>query len=286
MHRSSRQPREPACDGLADGWARRLANHQPVHAGEVTRGDGPFYCAACHSEVILRKGAERVEHFAHEAEAVYANVGTGEGALHRACKQEMHAALTASHPDGRWEIERTIPALAARGISESRPDLSGRIRGVPVAIEVQGSALDIDAVLRRTRTYAQRGISVLWVVPVPEQLADDAIRPRQHERYFHSMYFGRSYYWWPGMGASVLPVHYASATRPVARSEWFRPGAGRIQVGGYDAPYRAFKVPFCAPRLQIGEDFAPRRRNSFVPGNERKTVPACHLWLDRLAPWW
>lgn len=287
MHRDSSQPVfDAACDGLADGWARRLANHQPVQARQVTRDDGPFYCAACHAEVILRKGVQRVDHFAHEVDAVYASVGAGEGALHRACKQEIHAALAAAHPEGRWEIERTIPGVAARGIAESRPDLSGRIRGLPVAIEVQASALNIDMILRRTRTYARRGIHVLWIVPVHEQLADDAVRPRLHERYFHSMYLGRTYYWWPGMGASVLPVHYASATRPVARSEWFQRGGSRVQVGGYDAPYRTIKVPFCAPRLRIGEDFGARRRDSFVPANERKAVPACYLWLDRLAPWW
>lgn len=273
------------CDGVADGWARRLRNDQPVHASHVAREEGPFYCAACHSEVILRQGTERVGHFAHEAPRQLSS-GARESALHRACKQEIHAALAAEHPDGRWEVERTIPARAERGIAELRPDVSGRAHGWPVAIEVQASALGIASVLQRTRTYAQRGIHVLWIVPVPAQLADDAIRPRLHERYFHSMYLGRTYYWWPGLAGSVLPVHYASVTRRVPEAAWFRRGFGPVQVGGYEASYRAVKTPSCGPRLQIGRDFSPLRRRSFVPDNERKAVPACQLWFDGLAPWW
>lgn len=274
-----------ACEGLTDGWARRLWSHQPVHASHVAREEGPFYCAACHAEVILRHGVERAAHFAHEAPRQGAS-GSEESVLHRTCKQEMHAALVAENPEGRWEVERTIPARPERGIAELRPDLSGRVRGWRVAIEVQASALGIASVLQRTKTYAQRGIHVLWVVPVPAQLPDDAIRPRQHERYFHSMYLGRTYYWWPGLAASVLPVHYASLARPVPAAEWFRRGFGPVQVGGYEAAYRVFKTPSCGPRLRISHDFAPLRRRSFVPDNERKAVPACQLWHDGLAPWW
>ena len=207
-----------SCDGLEDGWARKLANHQPVHASQVGRDDGPFYCAACHAEVVLRKGVVRADHFAHEASGCAA-IGSEEGALHRACKQEMHAALVAENPAGHWEVERTILARPDRDIAEARPDLSGRVRGLPVAIEIQASALGIASILQRTRTYAQRGIHVLWMVPLREQLPDDGIRPRLHERYFHSMYFGRTYYWWPGLGASVLPVHYGASTQWVPRAE-------------------------------------------------------------------
>src|SRR5947209_3116087 len=119
------------CDGLADGWARRLANNQPVRAGAASKSDGPFYCAACHGEVVLRQGAERADHFAHEA-ADRSAPGALEGALHRACKEEILAALAARHPEGRWEVERTIPARPDRGIAELRPDISGRVRGLPV----------------------------------------------------------------------------------------------------------------------------------------------------------
>ncbi|MDB5856876.1 MAG: competence protein CoiA [Ramlibacter sp.] len=289
MHRDFGNPQRdaaaPDCDGLVDGWARKLANDQPAHASAVTRDEGPFYCATCHAEVILRKGAERADHFAHEAPR-HGYSGGVEGALHRACKQEIHTALAAENPDGRWEVERTIPARPGLGIAEARPDISGRVRGLPVAIEVQASALGIASILQRTRTYAQRLIHVLWIVPLREQLADDGIRPRLHERYFHSLYLGRTYYWWPGLAATVLPVHYGASTHRVPSSEWYRPGIGHVRVGGYDAAYRAIKTPYCGPRLQISQDFAPRRRGPFIPENECKAVPACDLWLDRLAPWW
>lgn len=100
------------------------------------------------------------------------------------------------------------------------------------------------------------------------------------------MYLGRTYYWWPGLAGTVLPVHYGASTRPIAYSEWFRPGTGRVHAGGYEAPYRTIRLPVCGPRLQIGLDFSPKERAAFTPANERKAVPACRLWLDRLRPWW
>lgn len=274
-----------ACPGLADGWARRLANHQPVHAAVVAREQGPFYCAECHAEVALRQGAHRTAHFAHRSPAPV-STGGEEGALHRLCKQEICAALAADHPQGAWELERTIPARPQHGIAELRPDVSGRVGDLPLAIEVQASALDIDAIVQRTRTYAQRRIPVLWLVPLPEQPPDDAMRPRLHERYLHSLYLGRTYYWWPGLGATVVPVHYGPCTQQVPRSDWYARGFGPVQSGGYERTYRSLKTPVCAPRLQIGRDFAPRWRNAFVPANARKAVPSCQLWIDRLAAWW
>jgi competence protein CoiA len=274
-----------ACDGLADGWARRLANHQPVHATGVAREEGPFYCAECHAEVALRQGAHRTPHFAHRS-PVAVSTGGEEGTLHRLCKGELHAALAAAHPEGGWEVERTIPARPQRGIAELRPDVSGRVRGLPLAIEIQASALDIAAIVQRTGTYAARRIPVLWLVPLHEQPPDDALRPRLHERYLHSLYLGRTYYWWPGLGSSVVPIHYGACTQRVPRSQWYRHGLGPVQAGGYERAYRSLKTPLCGPRLQIDRDFVPRPRDAFVPANERKAVPACLLWLDRLARWW
>lgn len=266
-------PRAWACQGLAEGWARRLSNHQPVHASQVARGDGPFYCAECHAEVVLRQGIERAGHFAHEAAGTRSSP-RNETALHLACKQEVHAALARENPHGRWEVERRIPANRERNVPEVRPDISGRIRNTPLAIEVQASALGVAEILQRTRVYGRRGIAVLWIVPLCEQLADDGIRPRLHERHLHGMYLGRTYYWWPGRGAAVLPVHYGVATRLVPSSEWFRPGWGHVRSGGYDSAYRSIKTPWCGPWLRISEDFAPCQRGP------------CHLWLDCLDPWW
>lgn len=273
------------CCGLADGWARRLSNNEPVHASQVETSDGPFYCAECHQEVALREGADRAAHFAHRSARV-AHRSSSEGALHRACKQELCASLALEFPDGNWGLERTIPARADPDIGEARPDVSGRVRGVALAIEVQASALAIDDVVHRTRSYAKRRIPVLWVVPVPEQLTSDALRPLLYERYLHSLYMGRTYYWWPGLGASVLPVHYGTIQREVSKASWYRPGGARVEVGGYQTFYRTLKMPVCGSRVRIGEDFSSRWRRSFVPEDARKAVPACQIWLDRLVPWW
>jgi competence protein CoiA len=145
-------------------------------------------------------------------------------------------------------------------VPDLRPDASGRVRGQPLAIEVQASALGVDAILQRTQAYTRRKVAILWVLPRNEPPPGDALATRLHERYLHSMYLGRVYYWWPGLGGTVLPVHFGPATRDMP--------------GGYEAAYRAIRTPWCAPRLDIGQDFQPFRR------------PAGQLWVDRLKPWW
>ncbi|MDB5957514.1 competence protein CoiA family protein [Ramlibacter sp.] len=280
-----REAEEFGCYGLVGGAARQLRTHNWVRACEVTKQDGPFYCGRCYSDAIVRKCDEKVDHFAHEAPRTAA-IGAKEGELHLACKRQICAELAAGSPDGSWEAERTIPANAKRGIREVRPDISGRLRNGRVAVEVQASALSITSILKRTLTYTQRRIPVLWVVPLHAELPDAQFRPRLYERYFQSIYFGRTYYWWPGLGASVMPVHYGIAKRHIPYAEWYEQGGEHIEVGGYEVDYKAIKRPVFGPLLKIDNHFAPHRRDAFTPENERKAVPECDLWFDHMEPWW
>ena len=50
-----------------------------------------------------------------------------------------------------------------RPLTSVRPDVSATIHGVPVAIEVQISALSMDTIIHRTQEYARKGIYVLWL---------------------------------------------------------------------------------------------------------------------------
>lgn len=248
------------CLGLVDGWARRLHTHEPVHARAATPQRGPFYCPECHAEVALRHCTERADHFVHRA-ARGGNPHGGEGALHARCKEEICAALASRQPQGHWQAERPLRARA--GIGEVRPDISGRVGGVPLAIEVQASALPVSALLQRTVNHAQRRIAVLWIVPRAEPMQPDAFQPALYERYLHSLYFGRTYYWWPGMGAQLRPIHY-----------------------GHEAHYKTVKQPQAGRLVDIAADFRAVGRPAFAPGNDRKAVPACTVWLDRLQCWW
>ncbi|HEX2547819.1 MAG TPA: competence protein CoiA family protein [Ramlibacter sp.] len=257
-----------ACPGLAGGWARSAPTRELVSAYLARPQDGPFHCPLCNAQAILRKGAERVDHFAHDAPRRPAP--GGESDLHRHCKQQVCAALAASHPEGRWDIERTIPARPERGIAKLRPDASGRIGPWRVAVEVQASSLDAATITARTAAYAARGIHVLWIVPLPDEPIDPLMRPRRFERCLQRLYGGRTYYWWPGLQARVLPVHHGAAAREIPLNEWHVAGGYRRQAGGFEAEYRALKRAQFATILHIDRDFAP----------------AGTLWRDILAKWW
>ena len=267
-----------SCTGLAGGWALKAQEQQPVYAYQASPSDGPFVCPTCRGEAILRKGITRVDHFAHDAPRQASP--SPETALHRRCKQQVCAALAAAIPQGRWAIERPIPSRPELRIPLLRPDLSGRVGDCRVAVEVQASSLHLDTIAGRTLAYARRGIHVVWVVPLAEEPIEPLTRPRLYERCFQDMFGGRTYYWWPGLGASVLPVHYGVAHREIPASEWHAPGGARRRAGGFEVPYRAIKQAHFGPLLRIDRDFEPLARAA--PGGRQQW----RLWVDRAAPWW
>lgn len=279
-----REAAEVGCSGLVGGFARNLYTHDVYDAETSTKADGPFYCAACKSDAILHKCTEKIDHFAHIAR-LSPVLGPLESELHQQCKLEICGALAELHPEGKWAVERPIPANAEMEVPELRPDISGRILGHRIAIEVQASALTPTKIVKRSSSYAKRGIALLWIVPLHEPLGVEPIRPRLFERYLHSIYYGRTYYWWAGRGHSVLPVHYGPATRHVEYREWMEDGEQQ-SGGGYDAEYKIIKKPQPGPPVLIDADFEHHQREEFTPENERKKVPECIVWKDALQPWW
>lgn len=278
-----REAHEVGCDGLVGGTALQARTWEPVFAETAIKADGPFICEACLSDAVLRKCTEKIDHFAHKAR-LSPVVPRGEKDLHSSCKREICDALKTAYPDGKWATERELPARPLWDLGKLRPDISGRIDGTRVAIEIQASFLTVPRILKRALGYTERGIHILWIVPLVEDLGDQPFRPRLYERYLHSMYFGRTYYWRPGFGATVLPVNYQPATRYIERRTWFADGEEQ-EAGGYDAYYKTIKRPNPGRQLDIGTDFHARRRKEHTPYNERKTVPPVLLWRDSLEAW-
>lgn len=280
----SREATEVGCAGLVGGTALNLYTHREHAAGSSFKMDGPFYCAICKSDAILHKCTEKIDHFSHIAR-LSPVLGPLESALHQNCKNEICTALAERHPDGKWAVERQIRANLEHNIPELRPDISGRISQHRVAIEVQASALTPTKIINRSQAYARRGIALLWLVPLHEPLGLEPIRPRLFERYIHSIYYGRIYYWWPGRRHSLLPVHFGPASRHVEFRVWLEDGEEQ-ERGGYDAEYKIIKTPLRGPELLIDDDFEVRLRTEFSPENERKTVPECRIWMDKVREWW
>src|SRR5271165_6708457 len=105
--------------------AIRKINGETVVASGSDRSDGPFRCPACQSEVILRKGRLRIDHFSHRTTLACA-YGEGETEIHRRCKAELYEALL--------RAPHVTDAKLERYLKDVRPDVSARIGGVPVAI--------------------------------------------------------------------------------------------------------------------------------------------------------
>lgn len=280
-----RDAEEAGCRGLLRGFARNLSTGELFSAAHATKHDGPFYCPTCYSDAVVRKCSEKIDHFAHSAR-LSPVLGVKEMLLHNACTREICDALSEKMPDGKWQVERPIPKSKNGEIPQLVPDISGRMRnGQRVAIEVQVSAMTLPKIIKRTLAYTQREIHLVWVVPLYKPLGNEPFRPRLYERYFHAMYWGRTYYWWPGMGDAVVPVHYGATKRVIPYSEWREDGEEKT-AGGYLKRYKTVKVPVYGPEVTLTDSFDGRYRPKFTPENEKKEVPACLVWRDLSSPWW
>ena len=279
-----REAEEVGCRGLLGRVASNLHSGDKWEAEVAYKRDGPFICPACFSDAVLRKCSEKVDHFAHKSR-LSPVLGPKEMVLHNACTREINSLLEVRFPNGKWEVQRAIPEKKSHKIPKLVPDISGRMGNTRVAIEVQVSSLTIPLIVQRTMAYALRGIALIWIVPLHEPLGTVPFRPRLYERYLHSIYFGRTYYWWAGQGLTVKPVHYGPATRHIELREWFEDGQ-QVSAGDYDATYKTIKSPVYGRDLNLSDDFILTRRETFTPENERKEVPACCIWRDTDAAWW
>ncbi len=247
------------------------------------KDQGPFFCPECGDEVILRKGSIREHHFAHRP-PVNCAYGEGESELHLRAKREIYQSLVNYEACAKCEIERAL-----RGV---RPDVSLRIRGTPVAIEIQRSTIDVRMIRQRTESYTKLGIFLLWMIPEshPTSSYDADINSEVHrfkewEAYLHAMYFGRLYYWQGG--AHVRAVHFDPFERYVEETEWYEPGGElRMEGGYYRTPKRLRKLaPFEGGLFHLADDFYPKKKtDASRVGNI--TIPPCSIWRDTKRKWW
>ena len=274
------------CEGLISGIAKRVQGDQPINAFAAIKEDGPFYCGECYSEAIVRKcTGDRRDHFAHKAR-LSPIARRGETELHKQCKTAICKALSEFYPNGNWATERLIKANESLGVPDLIPDISGRINGTPIAIEIQASYLGLRKIIKRTQDYTKRNIAILWIVPLKKDLGTLPFRPRHFERFLHKMYFSRIYYWYSSLEAQIQPVHFKKAYREIEFREWYEPGGELIQVGGYPKAYKAIKSPNYYAPLNIATDFISANANEWKAKNDKITVPSRLIFKDILQPWW
>lgn len=256
---------------------------EKVSAEEVTKEDGPFYCDECDLDVIVKKCSEKKDHFAHLARL--SPIATNKDyALHNSCRDEICAALQLAFPEGEWVTEYTMKT--ANNNREIRPDIYGLINGKKIAIEVQASAYTIAKIANKTKDYNDLGIAVFWVVPLKEDIGDRPFRPRLFEKYLHSLYFGRTYYYTQGSGSKIQAIHYSFTKRWKEGKTWFDEEGQEQSSSSYYATYKGIKVANLGDILDIITDFSVRKRKGFAPKNIKKEIPDCVIFGDNLSKWW
>jgi len=275
---------EARCNGLKSGYAISEKTGKRVYCKHVTKEDGPFYCPKCNSKAIVRKCAEKEDHFAHKTR-LSPVLTKKDQSLHTVCKDSICDYLSKQYPNGNWATERPIPESKRLGTTMIVPDISGRINNIPVAIEVQKTAYTLNKIKEKTEIYNKWGIYVLWIVPLREELGDKDFRPRLYEKYLHAMYFGRAYYWIPTKPNRLLPVHFSYSCRYIQPTSFYEDGDEK-SFGGFFLTYKTIKKPISVGYIDIATELKKTERPIFKNNKWEEEIPACKIMMDTKETWW
>jgi competence protein CoiA len=265
--------------------AKRVGDNRLVHASEVTKADGPFYCDETYEELIVRKCMEKIDHFAYNARR--SSIAKRESELHTNCQEELLKKLQETFPEGKWESERGgFKEDTEKGYKKVVPDLSGKINNKGVIIEIQKSTISVKRILHRTEQYSKRGACILWIIPLEEELGEKDFRPRLFERFLQTMYYGRVYYWCRGNSTKLIPVHFGTAERWIEETTWFDANGDEQTAGGYYKPFLRVKKPEYGNAVDITADFNFENRKSFELENNQLSAPKSKIFMDKKKAWW
>ena len=274
------------CFGLVGREAIIKSSNTIISADDANKSDGPFYCPVCLSEAIVRKCSEKADHFAHNARQSPV-VKMKDKSLHNKCRDQILEFLKTNFPAGNWQAERAIPENTEKGFKKVIPDISGRINEIPVAVEVQLSPYTIKRIFDKLIEYQKRKVAVLYIIPLYEELGDEPFRPRLYEKYLHSIYYGRIYYWTPNTGIMLAPVHFSPAKRWIEATNWFDSDLKEERSeGGFWLTYRTVRKPNYGQAINLATNFEKEIRKGFEPVNVKKAIPECTIYKDNLKRWW
>ncbi len=248
--------------------AVRDHDFQKVFAAQEPKCSRPFSCPVCKDEVVLRKGPVKIHHFAHKP-PVSCKYGAGESESHMRAKLEIYQNLIKSAHVTKCEMERYLETV--------RPDVSCYINGVPVAIEIQISKLSLEDIIYRTIEYGRKGICVLWLPLYSEKLKADRYSPAPWERWLHTAYYGRAYYWQSAL--SIVPVRFEKHRRYVEQKFWFDSDGNEQIGGGYWKESKLYKIPNAGRPVDLVSNFGKLERDPTI--TKSYTVPECSLFVEK-----
>jgi competence protein CoiA len=182
---------------------------------------------------------------------------------------EIYEALLRQPGVAKVALERSLTSV--------RPDVSARINGIPVAIEVQISTLSHETIIHRTKEYERKGIYVLWLAQWTPYLDGERYSPRLWEKWVHAAYFGNVYYWVKGL--EVVPYRFEPHYRRVLESSWYSEEGEEMNTGGYTRKSKRWRAPVRGETLNLATDFVPRQREWWKGGD--LTIPFAKLYIGR-----
>ncbi len=251
----------------------RAEDNLKVFASNSETAQGPFHCPGCKHELVLRKGRIKVHHFAHKPPC-NCQRGEGESEAHRKCKESIYNALSQYDHVTALDVEADFGTVIA--------DVYCVINNVPVAIEIQRSKLSVNQITERTSAYEKLGIHVLWLALFNKNLREERYSPKAWEKWCHTTYFGRVYYWIENL--TIAPVHFNEYQNYVDSKSWYNEYGEEQSAGGYYKSSKRYRTPCFGTYLNLATDFNPSCKQAWHGGTVY--VPNCRIYNDKLRKWW
>ncbi|WP_242309430.1 competence protein CoiA family protein [Bacillus cereus group sp. BfR-BA-01524] len=114
-----------------------------------------FFCVACGKEVQMKLGKQKSWHFAHKKVDSCLAFYEAESTYHMRGKELLYRWF--KHQNFQVDIEYYLPEI------KQRPDVFVERAGRKIAIEYQCANLAIEQLYKRTYSYWQAGIQVIWI---------------------------------------------------------------------------------------------------------------------------
>ncbi len=115
-----------------------------------------FFCTACGKEVQMKLGKQKSWHFAHKKVDSCLTFYEAESMYHMHGKELLYRWL--KRQDFHVDIEHYLPVI------KQRPDIYVERADRKIAIEYQCANLSVEQLYKRTYSYWQASIQVIWII--------------------------------------------------------------------------------------------------------------------------
>ena len=256
-------------------------NEVSILAWETEKSEYPFFCPLCREELLLRKGKVKTHHFAHKIKT-NCDYAHGESEKHYRIKKQLYEYLKDKVNCKNCDLERNLKTV--------RPDISLRINNIPVAIEIQNSAIDVKIIQKRMAEYTKMKIYVLWIIPQESPSLEYREKEKVYvhnikewEAYLHALNYGKLYYWQGDN--SIKAYHFEALEIYKESSVWYDEDGDDHYSRGYN--YYARTLKHCTTDnkiLFIDKDFIPNQNKGF--SKYHIEIPKCLIYRDKYNNWW